>query len=359
MCYNDLVRKIGLSLTICIIVSGLFLVSHFYSRWQNPKWQNNFRLNAAILPASDDSRSLYLTLNPGFRAEFGDRANPTSAFLRFEVIKATSALTKKSADINPNFFNTFQTATALNTYQPGIQWQLFSVGIDEQQVDSAQILGNTPELAAATKHILAPNLIATTSTQINDVLSDKQNITTQYALTRHQGYDQLENLAVAENTDLTYTIIPGVGVEMSIIIGDRQDFNTACFKLLSLTGSTASCHLPVNRFSFLLQLDPEQTLAHTPLTLDGGEQGTDYILDSNGEFLLRLGNWRLSDAAGNTSQALTLTLRPGLVGDTPAPGYYIVTLVADFNWLLSNERVFPVKLQSGFYRDYGEFFSAH
>jgi hypothetical protein len=340
-----------------LLLAGLSLVSGLI--WRLPfipsSWRNHFVLNANIVPASDDARSLFVAINPGWRAEFGDRDHPESAFFRFELAAAPETVADTN-DINPNLWDVFHLGRELLAdYHPGIEWQLFMTGIDETQVAHDQVQSDAT-LVALTKEILGETLIATTPAEIEQVLTAKAQITTTTTVKRHQGYDSIDNMQVASATDLQYLVKPGQGIATAIILGDRQDFDTACLKLLSLTSSDQNCALPYNRFGFLLQLDPGQQLKHSPLALDGGQTGTDYIVDQEDKFLLRLGNWQMIDSAGAHSRAIQVEIRPGEVSGQVSPGYYIVTVIADLKWLIDSDRVFPVRLESGFYTQGGEFF---
>jgi hypothetical protein len=362
--YNEAMKK-QVILSFAVILT-LFVVWSVAGKWflSLPLFphtiRNNFQLNANILPASDDSRSLFLAINPNFRAEFGDRDNPTNAFLRFEVTNSDNNAPSSSAsnDINRNLLDSFtSTYQLLQQYHPGVEWQLFSVGIDETQAFSIpELTQDNEEIKRLSQEFLGNSLIATTESDIAQVLSEKDKISTTTTVSRYQGYDAVENLAVAPATDLRYTVIAGEGVKYSIIIGDRRDFDTACLKFLSATGSSLGCDLPNNRFSFLLKLDPSQKLIHSPLSIDGGVNGTHYIVDDQGEFVLRLGNLTLQDAGGATSHAVSFEIKAGQVDNQEVDNYYVVTIIADLNWLIDHKRVFPVNLDGGFFTHESQFF---
>lgn len=344
------------------VLTLVCLISLFSSRWF---WslpfiptdiKNTFHLNASIFPASDDSRSLFLSVNPHFRAEFGDREAPTSAFVRFEVTSNNDSSASSNADIDANPLLSWRDVyQAFQTYQPGIEWQLFSVGVDETQFSQSQLAQDSEILRLAQENF-ADSLIAQIPTDLPAVLSRKQNISTQTQVSRLLGYDVIENMAVAPDVDLHYRLDEARGLVNQIVIGDRQDFDTACLQLLQLGLATTACDLPANKFSFLLKLDPGQTLVHSPLALDQGTSGSYYLL-RDGQPFLRFANPILSDAGGQTSPAVTFELTPASVAGQVADDYYIVTLTADLGWLLDRQRQFPVTLETGFYLDQLHFFT--
>ncbi len=334
-------------LLLLVVNSRWFLTLPFIPA----SWRNNFQLNANILPASDDSRSLFVAINPGFRAEFGDKENPTSAFLRFEK---TATDVNSNADVSANLLDSLALVQISKDYQPGIEWQLFNVGIDATQLFGGTVLSEDSELLGLTQELLADQ-IADTTTDL-ETITTSQKVQTATTIERFQGYDVVSNLEVANDVDLKYTVEPGRGIAANIWIGDREYFDTACLKLLSLTGSDAGCNLPNNKFSFLLQLDNGQQLLHTPLSLDDSQNGTYYVVDQDGNYLLRLANPHLTDNAGQTSTALTMEVRPGQVGGTEIANYYIVTYTANLGWLIDSTREFPVKIDTGFFIDNKEFF---
>ncbi len=343
-----------LSVLFLIISSTWFLDLPFIP----DSLRKNFRLNATIVPASDDSRSLFVAINPGFRAEFGDRDNPTSAFLRFEATRVeASSSAQVSGDIDRNLLDQFSNLyQALQSYQPGFSWQLFSVGLDETQVFTQTDLGQDEEVRRLTREILGQALVASASSDLGQVISEKKNVSTTTQVKRYQGYDVVENLAVAPDVDLQYSVLPAQGIKSEILIGDRQNFDTACLKLLSLTGSSQGCDLPSNRFSFLLELDSGQRLVHSPLSIDDSSHGTYYIVDEKNKFLSRLANPALKDGAGISSQKVNLEVRKGQISGQETDNFYILTIIADLNWLLDSQRTFPVTINSGFFVNHGALF---
>ena len=357
-------KKRGLLLAgLAVIVFAGVLLGAGEWLWRLPfmpeQWRNRFVLNANIIPASDDARSMFIALNPGFRAEFGDKQNPRSAFLRFEKTPNPVAATASAdADVSRNLLDSFNAYQVLQDYQPGIEWQLFSVGVDEQQLQDGTQLASDQEILQLTKQILGEELVATASTDLPAVEQQKESIVTETVVTREQGYDVVANRNVAEGVDLQYVVVPGQGIKSDIVIGDREGFDTACLKLLSVTGVDAACNLPRNKFSFLLQLDAGQKLIHTPLSIDQSQSGTYFIVDDKQKYLLRLANPQLIDAAGNSSRLLDWEVRPGQVGGSDVDGYYIVTMTANLSWLIDSQRQFPVTLSSGFYVDGDEFFTS-
>ncbi len=350
-------KKWCLFITIFATFAVLFLLFSSRFFWQLPfipaSIKNSLSLNASIFPASDDSRSLFLSVNPNFRAEFGDREATSSAFLRFEVTDAHSASVSSNllgnSDIDTNTLVSWdQLYQAFQTYQPGIEWQLFSVGIDETQLQ-AQKLGTDTEILRLLQDQSSgtQSLISATPTDVATVLSYKENVTTKTQVSRQQGYDVIENLAVAKDIDLAYKIDPGQGITQQIIIGDRQNFDTACLQLLSLGLPVTDCDLPNNRFAFLLKLDEGQTLIHSPLSIDSGVSGTYYVSDGNAP-LLRFTNPVLTDNKGASSPAVTFTIVPATLDGQIAPNYYVATITADLGWLLDSSRQFPLTVSNGF-----------
>ncbi|NCU32275.1 MAG: hypothetical protein EOM23_04940, partial [Candidatus Moranbacteria bacterium] len=171
--------------------------------------KNSLFLNASIFPASDDSRSLFLAVNPQFRAEFGDKDASTSAFVRFEVTNNASASATADVDKNPlvSWQKVYQ---AFQTYQPGIEWQLFAATVDETQF-SALTLTADQEILRLFRDQSSVTISNDQPIEVAQVLSQKQNIVTKTQVSRRLGFDLVENLAVAADTDLTYQIDPNRG----------------------------------------------------------------------------------------------------------------------------------------------------
>lgn len=351
-------RKVILFSGLLIITLGMFL-----SGWWLEKtglaslFINRFQLNAHILPASSQSRSLFLSINPNFRAEFGLKDNPTAAMLRFETILEEQQHLASNSAIKKNLWeNLTNLPGQFREYYPGVEWQLFAVGLDEREIAKLDLINGDQENFSLAKKLLSNRLVENDN-QIPQVLSQKQQIKTSTQLKREQGIDIIENLAVAENVDLNYRVLPGRGIISEIIIGDRQDFDLNCLSLLEITGENRSCNLPANSFSFLLQTDDGIKLQHTPFSIDGGRSGTYYFTNQDDQFLFRLANWQLIDAKGAKSQQIEFSLKQGEINNLPTDNYYVANLVGDLNWLLDENRVYPIKLQGGFLTSESDFFT--
>lgn len=350
--------RIILFSSLLIVVLGLFLSGWW---WKNSGLGkllfNRFQLNARILPASSQSRSFFVSVNPNFRAEFGAKDNPTAALLRFETILEGQTHLASNSAIKKNLWESLTNLPGqFRDYYPGIEWQLFATGLDEKEIAKLNLVGGNENNFAFAKKLLSDRLVESDQ-QIPQVLSQKEQIKTSTQLKREQGVDVVENLAVADNVDLNYQVLPGKGIASEIIIGDRQSFDPSCLSLLELTGESKSCHLPTNSFSFLLQTDEGVKLNHTPLSIDGGSSGTYYFTNQDNKFLLRLGNWQLVDAKGQKSQQVEFTIKQGEINNLPTDNYYVVNLIGDLGWLLDENRAYPVKLQGGIFTSDGEFFT--
>lgn len=353
------VKKSGLKILGFILGLSAVFYLILHSWWHLPfvpeRIKNNFLLNASIVPASDDSRSLFIAINPGFRAEFGDKQMPESAFLRFEVTETTTS-GKLSTDIERNLKDSWQNLNELfHQYQPGIEWQLFAAGVDEQEMTALSLTQNE-ELLQMMKEIKGEEIIATASTQLPTIISEQEKIKTSTQVRRDLGFDVIENLAVAEAVDLNYRLLPGKGVKSEIVLGDRKNFDTACLQLLSLGISEEGCDLPKNSFSFLLKLDPGQSLVHSPLSLETGKKGSYYIKSEN-QPLLRLANPVIIDQDKSNDEQVELEVKPAELNGELIADYYVVTFKVNLSWLLDKDRNFPLKITSGFFIDDLDFFA--
>ena len=359
MSYNIFMKKsvlIGGGVLV-LVVAWLAVVACSKSWWSLSLWpasiRHHFVLNANIIPASDKSRAQYVAINPGWRAEFGDKQNPTSAYVRFEK---TAGGEQTSRDVDRNLLDQLAVAALVDGYQPGVQWQIFSVGVDETQLSAGTSLAADEEVFRLSRELLGEQLIASDESDLQEVAAAVEKIKSETVLAREQGYDVVSNLAVADNVDLAYTVVPERGITSKIIIGDRENFDTACLKFLSLTGSDTMCQLPPNKFSFLLQLDDLQQLVHSPLAIDGSDYGTYYVTDEKQEFVLRLNNFAMQDSSG-ASAPVQVEVRPGQIDGQEVDGYYIVTLTANLSWLIDSARQFPVTITGGFGIDGADFFA--
>jgi hypothetical protein len=350
------------ALFILLLGFGTALNPWFWSQSIVPaSLRNKFLANADIIPAAKEERAIFVAANPNFRVQFGDKADPTTAFLRFAAVTGDEK-TKLSNEITANpFQNSAAVLAALQDKRiSGVELTLFSALIDETSLfqNSSSLTSDEfttdEELIRLAKELLGEDLAATPSTDLPQAQTRaKEVITTQTLALRENNQDVVKNLAVAPDVDINYTIEAGQGVKQQILIGDRDHFDTACLSALS-QGVSELCDLPRNRFSFLLALDPGLSLQKSLVAVDSGTHGSYYVTDPAGNFLLRFANPQATDAAGATLPDLHYTLEPATVAGEIAPGFYILTIDSDLSWLTSSKRHFPITIETGFYLDHGD-----
>ncbi|MDR0462601.1 MAG: hypothetical protein LBG64_00015, partial [Pseudomonadales bacterium] len=222
-------------------------------------YRNRFRINADIIPAAREERAMFVSINPQFRVQFGDRENPYSAFLRFSAVEGDrSARLNNEINLNP-FENTSEVIAALQDSRVfGVELTLFSTTIYGMPTLATSDLDEHEELIRLARELLGEEE-ATPSSEIADIEERRQRIQTETIALRENNQDVVRNMSVAPDIDISYHIEAGRGIRSQIIIGDREHYDTACLSALS-QGVSELCDLPRNRFSFLLDLDPGLSL---------------------------------------------------------------------------------------------------
>jgi hypothetical protein len=69
---------------------------------------------------------------------------------------------------------------------------------------------------------------------------------------------------------------------------------------------------------------------------------------------MRLKNPAVTDRAGNVLNNFGFSLEPARLGSEAVPGFYIMNLNIDLQWLITANRVYPVTISTGFYVDHGD-----
>lgn len=321
-------------------------------------YRNRFRVNADIVPATAEERAQFVSINPNFRVQFGDKEEPASAFLRFAAVEGEKkAQLNNDISLNP-LENSQEVIAALQDKKiAGVELTLFSASVDGlSMLDNNSDFEEDEELVRIARELLGEEMEeGSFSGEIEEVEAKKEEIVTETIADRENDQDIVKNMAVAPDVDIKYLIEAGRGIKSQIIVGDRAHFDTACLSALS-QGVSELCDVPRNRFSFLLSLDPGLSLEKSKVSIDGGTRGSYYVKDSNGNFLMRLANPQVKDKDNQVITDLDFTLEPASVGGEEAPGYYILTFSVGLDWLTSSKRQYPVTIESGFFVDHGDLF---
>ena len=343
-------------MVILLLGLGTALNPAFWSQAIMPNHiRGKFLANADIVPAAKEENALFVSVNPNFRAQFGDKNNPHAAFLRFAAVAGQlDGKINNAVSLNP-FENTAQVISALGDQEvAGVELTLISASLRTSDPKSlGNSLGEDEELLRLAREMLGESNEVLGDSELTTAQAQAEKIQTQTVAQRENGLDVVKNLAVAPDVDINYTLRAGQGITTSIVLGDRQGFDVACLSALS-QGMSELCDLPRNYFSFLLTLDPGLQLEKSLVSLDSGTRGSYFISDSQGNYVMRLQNPAALDKAGNVLSEADFALEPAQLGGEVVPGFYIMTVELDLNWLTAASRSYPVTVTSGFYVNHGD-----
>jgi hypothetical protein len=142
---------------------------------------------------------------------------------------------------------------------------------------------------------------------------------------------------IYRGVDLEYQIIEGKGLKEEIVLREIPQYVTEC--------SSGECTLPVNRFLFKLDLDEGLEIKRS---IEGNDQypsGALYIVDGEGNYYAHFLPEYAVDAVGNKTSNVVSNIS---VSDK---GGYIFEVILDSEWLLSEERVFPIRIDPSIVHD--------
>ena len=135
---------------------------------------------------------------------------------------------------------------------------------------------------------------------------------------------------IYKGVDIEYQILKGRGLKEEIVLRELPEYSVDC--------STGACSLPVNRFLFKLQLDEGLKIQRS---IDGNIQypsGTLYITDTEGNYFAHFLPEFAVDAVGNKTSKVYSNISQADSGE------YEFEIVLDPEWLLSSDRVFPIRI---------------
>ncbi|MGI6423382.1 MAG: LamG domain-containing protein [Candidatus Dojkabacteria bacterium] len=138
--------------------------------------------------------------------------------------------------------------------------------------------------------------------------------------------------------DIEYEVVKGKGLKEEIVLRDIPEYKTVCEK--------KECILPANRYIFKITLDEGLQLKRSITNLKEYPAGTYYVVDKKGNYFVHLLPEFAVDALGNKTSNLDIVIEP-----LEKNNEYLYKLTLDAQWLLSNERAFPVRIDPSIVHD--------
>lgn len=279
--------------------------------------------NDDIFVPEEGSVAFLMNENPKFSVDFGKVKEPDKQWVRFE------AQTSSNNPFEEEKGNIFTKIAKLFQKQERYGIEMSLVGVDLKGEDLKKY---------GDEVILVADVIGTNSVKTSTELID---------LGREIGvYEDQEvpvskqtvlNKDVADGVDLEYQILKGLGLKEEIIIRDLEAYKDSC--------KEKGCSLPVNEFVFDLKMDSGVELREGWFTVDGQSTSTYYFVDSKGRYIAHfLPNFAI-DNINNKTFDVNLKVEKG------EDDNYRAKVTVNLEWLLSSERVFPVRIDPSIVHD--------
>ena len=250
--------------------------------------------NSNIRSLASHSKAILENKNPNFNVFFGERNTPDKQWVRFEA-KASSE--NPFEESQKGFFGQI-----LDTVRPkrvlGIEFSLEQAGTEKVKTSTEFIEnvepkeGDNPYTSSQKPHVL--------------------------------------NTDVVDGIDIEYQILEGLGLKEDIIIKDLDLYTKECENI-------TNCDLAFNEFVFNLKLDDGLILKRAWYTYKGKNTETYYFTDERGNYIGHfLPSWAI-DSNGVKTHDIDIKVEEG-------KGNLKVKVVIDNDWLFSEERIFPIRI---------------
>ena len=318
-------KKILYLLVLLILFIGSFLF-YFLSV--------QVRSNDRILKTSNGT-ALYSNENPTFKVDFGNKENPDSQYVRFETIASS---TNPFEGLNKKNIFTILKEIFTSKKKTGIEMSIQAANFSETTKTSSS---NKDVELKKVADILGTSNIKTQTTLVesgyNSTASqNEQNISKPTVI----------NSAVSEGIDFEYQIINGKGIKENIVIQSLDSFSTEC------NSDFSNCKLPLNEYVFNLKVDEGVQLKSGWYTVDGKSQYIYYFVDRNGNYIAHFLPSYAEDSVGNK------TFNVSMVITDKGDNSYEVKVTLDSDWMLSSDRVYPIRIDPSIVHDTSSDFSS-
>ena len=275
-------------------------------------YKSSNRENDNIVRAQDSGTYLR-SVNPKFLVDFVN-----DEYIRFETVSSYSNPFEGSKG---NIWEKIQYMLGIRQQRKGIEISLIDVSYDQEL-----------------RNILEERDINISEFNINrsfELISSGRVIGEESEEVVSK--DTVISRNIYRGVDLEYQIIEGKGLKEEIVLREIPQYVTEC--------RSGECTLPVNRFLFKLDLDEGLEIRRS---IDGNEQypsGALYIVDGEGNYYAHFLPEFAVDAVGNKTSNVVSNIS---VSDK---GGYIFEVILDSEWLLSEERVFPIRIDPSIVHD--------
>ena len=300
-------------LTICLVGAFVYYFSFI-----------KLKPNDAIIITSEGT-ALFSNENPTFKVDFGSKENPQGQVIRFEA--EASKTNPFEVDVKKSIFTKIA-----ELFRPekklGIQMSLVGIDFSETgKTENTTLASNIQTVA----EILGTDQVET-STNLVDMGREIGDLETEEIVSK----PTIVNSNIANGIDLEYQILSGYGLKEEIVINDLEAYADSCGD---------GCSLPLNKFEFDLSVDDGVVLKKGWFTVEGQSTEIYYFVDGDGKYLAHFLPSYAIDKAGEKTYGVNLDIQEYSVGKFQA----VVTV--DSEWLLSSDRVYPIRIDPSIVHD--------
>lgn len=266
--------------------------------------------NSSIVRASE-SANLFQNINPNFKIDFVD-----GKYIRFETVSSFLTLEKDEVQ---TFWEKMRYKFGINQERKGLEISLIEVSYDSEMLGLIQMdLKSSGDIKSGFE-------LTKTGREIG---GDTKKVVSK---------DTVIAKDVYQGVDIEYQIIEGKGIKEEIVLKELAQYSSAC--------EQGNCVLPVNRFLFKIKLDEGLLIKRS---IDGSGQypnGFTYISDGKGNYFAHFLPEFAVDAVGvKTSNVASNILQTD-------SGEALYEVILDPEWLLSSDRVFPIRIDPSIVHD--------
>jgi len=301
---GEKVKRVLVSLTylllsvVCII--GIYILISMTSNKQNDR-----------IAYAQDSSTYLRNVNPKFLIDFVN-----NEYIRFETV---SSYSNPFENKKQSIWDKIKYMLGIGQEKKGIEISLMEVSydtdlsqiLDERDIDiSQQPLSKSFELTSTGREI---------GSDSDDPISK----------------DTVISKNIYKGVDIEYQIMPGKGLKEEIVLNELPEFSTDC--------EEGVCSLPVNRFLFKIALDEGLSIKKS---FDGqNSTSTYYVVDTQNNYYAHfLPEFAVDSVGYKTSNVVSnISLTDS--------GEYMYEIILDPEWLLSKERVFPIRIDPSIIHD--------
>ncbi len=268
------------------------------------------KVNDSIVKASESSET-FTNINPNFVVDFVD-----GKYVRFETVSSYINIEK---DQKPSIWENIRYTLGIKQERKGIEVSLVEASYDKEMLGLIDMeLTHDGEIKRGFE-------LTQTGREIG---GDEKKIVSKDTVIAKEIY---------KGVDIEYQVIEGKGLKEEIVLNELVQYSSAC--------DGSECVLPVNRFVFEIKLDEGLMLNRS---IDGGgtyPNGFTYVSDEKGNYFAHfLPEYALDSVGVKTSNVASNILQTD-------SGIFVYEIILDPEWLLSNERVFPIRIDPSIVHD--------